>query len=90
MRKKIVAIILAFAIAVVVAACSASTANAYNKNFFDFTYHFNYAYVNCFGTVVEGKVASWNDWEDSDVMQVTFENGDTYYTHSSNIILVSK
>lgn len=37
--------------------------------------------------VIEGKIDSWRDFDESDVVQVTIE-GVTYLTHYSNVILV--
>lgn len=61
-----------------------------NKTVIDTTYHFNYAYVALpDGTCVDGPIRAWKDWDDSDVMQVTFTDGTVYYTHSSNIVLIA-
>lgn len=38
---------------------------------------------------IEGKVQSWKDFENSDMIQVTID-GVTYLTHSSNVILISE
>ena len=40
------------------------------------------------GEVVEGKVSSWLDFGDSDVVQVTIA-GKTYLTHYSNVCLIN-
>ena len=61
-----------------------------NKQILDFNYKFDYAIVNCFGEIVEGPIKSWNDYDDSDMVQVIFENGDVYYTHGSNVIFINK
>ena len=37
--------------------------------------------------IVEGKVSSWLDYADSDVVQVTV-GGKTYLTHYSNVVLI--
>ena len=39
------------------------------------------------GEVIEGKIDSWRDFDESDVVQVTIE-GVTYLTHYSNVILI--
>lgn len=39
------------------------------------------------GEVIEGKIDSWRDFDESDVVQVTIE-GVTYLTHYSNVILL--
>ncbi|MBE5807837.1 MAG: hypothetical protein E7317_05805 [Clostridiales bacterium] len=40
------------------------------------------------GEVVEGKLNSWLDYADSDVVQVTIE-GKTYLTHYANVCLIN-
>ena len=39
------------------------------------------------GEVVEGKVSSWLDYNDSDVVLITI-SGKTYLTHYSNVCLI--
>ena len=39
--------------------------------------------------IVEGKVASWTDFEDGDQIQVKID-GKTYLVHSANIVLISE
>ena len=61
-----------------------------NKQIFDTTYGFNYAYISLpNGTLVEGEVESWRDYDDGDQLQVTID-GTTYLVHSSDCVLVSK
>ena len=73
----------------VLTACAAG-ATAYNKSFWDTTYSFEYAQIKMpDGTVVDGKVSNWTDFEDGDQIQVKI--GDkTYLTHSCNVVLVSE
>ena len=40
------------------------------------------------GQIVEGKVKKWSKWDGN--IRVTFENGDQYYTHLSNVTLYNK
>ena len=40
------------------------------------------------GEFVEGKVSSWTDYADSDVVQVTI-NGKTYLTSYTNVVLIN-
>ena len=63
-----------------------------NKQIFDTTYNFNYAYIKLpTGEVIEGSVNSWKDWDDgSSIVQVKLINGTTYLTHYSNVVLISK
>ena len=37
--------------------------------------------------VVEGKVAAWRDYENSDVIQITDKSGNVYLTHYMNVIM---
>ena len=84
--------ILAFTLALVLILSLAGSAWAdFNMSLFDTKYSFNYAYVGLpNGKTIEGEVKSWKDWDDSDMLQVTFTDDSTYYSHSSNIVLVSK
>ena len=61
-----------------------------NKQFFDTVYSFEKAIILLpNGEVVSGKVENWNDYENSDQIQVKI-NGKTYLVHSSNIALISE
>ena len=61
-----------------------------NKQVFDTTWNFDYAYVKLpDGSVVKGELESWKDWDDSDVVQVKI-NGVTYLTHYSNVVMVDR
>lgn len=80
--KKIIALVLVLLTAWLLCGC--------NKTVFDTTYTFNYAFVSLpDGSCVDGPIRAWKDWEDSDMLQVTFSDGTVYYTHSSNIVLVA-
>lgn len=58
----------------------------YNKQVIDLTYEYSQAQIKMpDGTVIEGKVDSWNDYE-GDQLQVKI-NGTTYLVHSSNVVL---
>lgn len=60
-----------------------------NKQIFDTTYTFNRAIISLpDGTVIDGKVESWTDYEDGDQIQVKID-GKTYLVHSSNICLIA-
>ena len=62
----------------------------FNKQIVDLDYRFNYAIIFLpDGEKIEGKVTSWNDYEQSDMVQVKI-GGITYLTHSSNVILESR
>lgn len=83
MKKKIVALLLTILVLVSLL-CSC------NRQIIDVTYKYNYAYVELpGGDVVEGKLDSWFDYEDSDVVQVVI-NGTSYLTHYENVVLIAK
>lgn len=78
MRKIFMAGISAAASVLLLAGC--------NKQMIDLTYEYSQAQIKMpGGTVIEGKVDSWNDYE-GDQLQVKI-NGTTYLVHSSNVIL---
>lgn len=80
--KKILCLVCACAMALALSACG-------NKQFLDTTYTFNKAIVSLpDGSVVEGKVSSWNDY-DGDQLQVVID-GTTYLLHASNVVLISE
>lgn len=59
-----------------------------NAQVIDTTWSFDKAIINLQdGTVIEGKVDSWKDFENSDMVQVKIGNT-TYLTHSANVILI--
>lgn len=78
MRKIFMAGVSAVASVLLLAGC--------NKQMIDLTYEYSQAQIKMpDGTVIEGKVDSWNDYE-GDQLQVEI-NGTTYLVHSSNVIL---
>lgn len=61
-----------------------------NAQLVDTVWSYKEAYIRLYdGKYVHGNVVSWKDWDDSDVIQVTLDNGNTYYSHASNIVLVA-
>ena len=44
-------------------------------------------YWNPNGEIIEGKVTSWLDFDQSDTVQITM-NGKTYLTHYMNVCLI--
>lgn len=80
--KRILLALLLTALLLVLCACG-------NRTLFDTTYTFNRAMIAMpDGTVVEGVVTSWRDYDDGDQLQVTI-NGVTYLTHASNVVLMT-
>ena len=70
-----------------------ATVSAYafgNQSWFDTTYSFERVQIAMpDGSVIEGKVQSWQDYEDSDVVQVKV-GGKVYLTHYMNVVLISE
>lgn len=64
----------------------ALTGCGYNKQLIDLNYKFDKAYIEGIGEI---NIKSWNDYENSDMVQVIANDGTVYLTHSSNVILVS-
>lgn len=59
-----------------------------NYDLIDTTYEFNRAILSLpDGTVIEGTVQKWTDYEDGDQIQVVID-GTTYLVHSANIALI--
>lgn len=82
MRKRIVCLVTVFIMLLALSACG-------NRQLIDTTYTFNKAIISLpDGTVVEGKVTSWKDYEDGDQIQVSID-GKAYLLHASNVALVS-
>ena len=80
--KKTLLITLLTALLLLLTACG-------NRSLFDTTYTFTRAMIAMpDGSVVEGPVESWRDYEDGDQLQVTI-NGVTYLTHASNVVLMN-
>lgn len=62
-----------------------------NKDIIGTTFTFKYAKIKLVdGQIVEGEVKQWAKYADQDSVRVTFENGEVYYTHSSNVTLYNK
>ncbi len=60
-----------------------------NRRLIDNKYRFDRAVISLpNGSVVEGKVSSWMDYNDSDVVQVTID-GKTYLTSYVNVCLIN-
>lgn len=82
MRKRIVFVMLVVACICTLGGC--------NKQVFDTTYKYNRAIIQLpDGTVIDGKVQSWTDFEDGDQIQVKID-GVTYLVHSSNVVLIDE
>ena len=60
-----------------------------NQKFIDFNYEFDRAVIIIGGEVKEVAVDSWSDYENSDQLQITDTDGNTYLVHSSNVTLIN-
>ena len=82
MKKKVMVAMMLAATVVCLTAC--------NQTLVDTTYTYDRAIISLpNGEIVEGKVASWTDFEDGDQIQVKID-GKTYLVHSANIVLISE
>jgi ribosomal protein S1 len=60
-----------------------------NRQVFDTTYKYDRAIIHLpNGEIVDGKVQSWRDYENSDQIQVKID-GVTYLVHSTNVVLIA-
>lgn len=60
-----------------------------NYEIVDLQYNYDYAIIKLQdGTIIEGNVETWRDYEDGDQLQVRI-NGVTYLTHSYNCTLIA-
>lgn len=81
MKKKIAILLAAVSMTLALSGC--------NRQVFDMTYKYDRAIVSLpNGEVIDGKVQSWRDYENSDQIQVKID-GVTYLVHSSNIVLIA-
>lgn len=82
--KKIIAVFLSvLMVAVMLTGCG-------NKDLWDTNYTYDKAIISMpNGTILEGKIDNWTDYEDGDQIQVTID-GVVYLVHSSNIVLINE
>lgn len=81
--KKIITIVLTLMMVLTLTSCG-------NKDMWDTNYTYDKAIISMpDGTILEGKVSNWTDYEDGDQIQVTI-NHTVYLVHSSNIILINE
>lgn len=93
MKKIVVAFTALILMMIVAVFLVSSTEDAHawgNQSWFDTTWSFEHAQVDMKdGTCVKGKVETWQDYENSDVVQVKID-GKVYLTHYMNVVLVSE
>lgn len=63
-----------------------------NKQFIDLKQNFNVAYVELDRAkpVVRVNVRKWNDYPESDSVQIITDDGKVYYTHLSRVVLCNE
>ena len=93
MKKIVIAFtaLILMMIMVVFLVSSNESAHAWgNQSWFDTTYSFERVQIAMpDGHYIEGDVESWQDYENSDVVQVKV-NGKVYLTHYMNVVLISE
>ena len=90
MKKKIIiAVVIVLVIAIIGFIIYWESTHG-NRRLIDTKYRFDRAIISLpNGQVVDGKVSSWLDYNDSDVVQITMD-GKTYLTHYSNVVLIDE
>ena len=58
-----------------------------NRTLIDTIWKYKYADIKDVGTI---EVESWNDYDNSDMIQITAKDCTTYLTHSVNVVLRMK
>lgn len=57
----------------------------------DLTQSFHWAIIELGnGELIEGQITAWRDFDESDIVQFTLDDGITYLTHYSKVILCTK
>ena len=89
MKRKIIITAAAILVIALIGMAIYWETNHGNRRLIDTKYRFNRAVIRLpSGEIVDGKVSSWLDYSDSDVVQVTV-GGKTYLTHYANVCLIS-
>ena len=89
-KTRILIVGISIALMMLFAFATQAEASVFNKSFFDTTWSFEYAYILAGdGVLAQGAVQSWNDFDNSDCVQVKI-NDRVYLTHYSNVILISE
>jgi major membrane immunogen (membrane-anchored lipoprotein) len=82
MKKFVIVMLAAVMLLVVCGAC--------NMQVVDTTWSYEKGIITLpNGDVVEGKVETWREYSDSDMLQVKID-GKQYLTHSVNVVLISE
>jgi hypothetical protein len=89
MKKKIITVVVIILVVAILGFFAYWQTFHGNRRLIDTKYRFDRAIVALpNGEVVEGKVSSWLDYADSDVVQITID-GKTYLTSYVNVCLIN-
>ena len=89
-KSKIFIIIIVIVVILVAAVVIYWESTHGNRSLIDTKYRFDRAVIALpNGQVIDGKVSSWLDYDDSDAVQVTID-GKTYLTHYTNVCLIDE
>ena len=89
MQKFKKSILLSLLLLPFLTACDLSETS--NKEIFTDVYKFNYAQIKLVnGSIIEGEVDTWSNGDKNDTIRVTFKDGKSYSTHTSNVVLYNK
>lgn len=62
-----------------------------NRGIVDLNFKYTYAEVSLpGGRTMKGRISTWWDYDNSDSVQIKFDNGRVVYTHLSNVVLFDK
>lgn len=90
MKKKIIVAVVVILVIVIAGFAVYWEVSHGNRRLIDTKNRFDRAIIGLpNGESVEGKISSWLDFSDSDVVQITI-NGKTYLTHYSNVVLIEE
>lgn len=88
MKKKVIIVVVILLLLLIVAFVIYWETTHGNRRLIDTQYRFDRAIISLpNGEVVEGKISSWLDYSDSDVVQISI-GGKTYLTHYTNVCLI--
>lgn len=82
--KKVILIVILVAVVALLTACSVG-----NRQVGVDTVQTFDTFKILFGDqVIEGRIKTWRDFDDGDVIQITDSSGKTYLTHYMNVLMV--
>ena len=82
--KKVILIVLLVAVVALLTACSVGN----RQVGMDTVQTFDTFKILFGDQVIEGRIKTWRDFNDSDVIQITDSSGKTYLTHYMNVLMV--